>query len=358
MSRETILAATIGAGAGALLTALYFQSRSETPGANEGSENVTREKQSLKGHDTACTVTVGNSEDPPVIKDHETLRDVVKRVLKGAGFGHEEQQLCADHLVEANLHGHDSHGIQMLPLYVAATKTGRIKPGVVPRFQYECDGRMVVMEAFEGDSSGLGQVMGNKGVNALIAQTKKHGLALLSLKQSFHIGRVGTYSEMCNEAGLVSVFFTNVTDHDPFVIPFGGKRARCGTNPLTMGMPNKEQPQGFVLDFATSFLAAGKLQNLCSKGLPAPPGCVLDNKGNPSLDPREPWRSGEDQGGILSFGLHKGSGLMLGIELMVNQFESCYLFIFIVFNQRDLKGWSHYRWWNSCTHTPPTSYYG
>lgn len=105
--------------------------------------------------------------------------------------------------------------------------------------------------------------------------------------------------------------------------PFGGREARCGTNPYTCGVPWPGQPGGVVLDFATSVMANGKLKDYMSKAEPLPDHVVLDKHGDPSNDPAETFRERlEDKGCILPFGGHKGSGLMFVIELLVSHHKS------------------------------------
>lgn len=113
------------------------------------------------------------------------------------------------------------------------------------------------------------------------------------------------------------MFHTNVVDKQPLVAPFGGREARCGTNPYTCGVPWSGQPGGIVLDFATSVMANGKLKDFLNKAESLPDHVVLDKHGNPSNDPAETFRERvEDKGCILPFGGHKGSGLMFVIELL------------------------------------------
>eukprot|EP00040_Diaphanoeca_grandis_P022903 m.123881 g.123881 ORF g.123881 m.123881 type:complete len:434 (+) comp29020_c0_seq1:265-1566(+) len=248
---------------------------------------------------------------------HDRLRPFIEEILSKAGFSDVEKSLMSNHLVEANLKGHDSHGVQMVPAYIEAVKTGRLKPRFPTSIELQCNGQFISVNGKDGDTHGAGHVLCHKATVALINAAKQHGIAVMALKSAFHVGRVGTFAEMATREGLVSFFHTNVVDHEPIVAPYGGIKARCGTNPYTCGIPFSEQIGGIVLDFATSTMANGKLQNLLSKAERVPDGVVINKNGEPSNDPSETFKLDHtERGCILPFGLHKGASLMLVNELL------------------------------------------
>src|SRR5271163_3067132 len=117
-----------------------------------------------------------------------------------------------------------------------------------------------------------------------IARAKQTGVACVALRNSCHIGRIGTYGEQCAQAGLVSMHYVNVVGGEPAVAPFGGREPRMLTNPYCCAVP---RPDGnhIILDFATSAIAIGKLRVAHLKGEPIAPGALIDADGAPTTDP-------------------------------------------------------------------------
>ena len=144
------------------------------------------------------------------------------------------------------------------------------------------------------------------------ARAKAHGVCVVGLAHSHHLGRIGQWAEQCVEHGLVSIHFVNVLSR-PIVAPFGGRDARLGTNPFCVGIP---RPGGepIVLDFATSKIAQGKTRVAYNKGVAIEPGTLIDDHGEPTTNPR--YTVVEPIGALLPFGEHKGAGLALICELL------------------------------------------
>lgn len=238
---------------------------------------------------------------------HDHLEAYVAALFSAAGSSRREAALLANHLVEANLRGHDSHGIGVIPMYMRALAKG----GLVlnQRLVTALDtGGMLIFDA----GRGMGQVMAHDAMALAINRAADTGSAVVSLRNSHHIGRIGTYAEQCAEAGMVSIHFVNVVA-GAFVAPFGGTRARLGTNPFAAGFPRHGEAP-LVIDFATSRLAAGKVRVAQNKGVELPPGALLDNQGRPTTDPAR--LSDDPPGSLVAFGEHKGSALMLACELL------------------------------------------
>jgi uncharacterized oxidoreductase len=112
--------------------------------------------------------------------------------------------------------------------------------------------------------------------------------------------------------GLVSVHFVNVISR-PIVAPFGGGDARFGTNPFTVGIPVSDGDP-IILDFATSVMAQGKARVAFNKGEQMASGCLIDDNGMPTTDPK--FAVIEPYGAIAAFGEHKGYGLAVVCELL------------------------------------------
>jgi len=235
------------------------------------------------------------------------LARAIEAIVAAGGSEPREAQLVAENLVTANLTGHDSHGVGMIPRYVESLKEGGLRPNRHP--QLKLDGGALV--ALDGQA-GYGQVIGLEATAIAIERAKAHGVCVMALANSHHLCRIGQWAEQAVAEGLVSISFVNVISRS-IVAPFGGSDARFGTNPCTVGVPLAGQPP-FILDMATSGVAQGKVRVAHNKGEQLPPGLLLDDKGNPTVDARfgviEPF------GALTTFGLHKGYGLAVVCELL------------------------------------------
>lgn len=240
---------------------------------------------------------------------HERLRAAGARVLTAAGAREVDARIVADHLVDSNLAGHDSHGIGMLPHYVRAIAAGLIDP----RAHAAVEDRGGAVIAVDG-RKGFGQVVAREATAAGMARARTTGVALVALRGAFHVGRIGTYAEQAAAEGLVSIHFVNVVGHAPLVAPFRGTDARFSTNPFCAAIPAMGGKPAVVLDFATSLVALGKVRVARNKGERLPDGVLLDGAGRGTTDPAVMYE--EPRGAILPFGLHKGYGLAFLCELL------------------------------------------
>jgi uncharacterized oxidoreductase len=239
----------------------------------------------------------------------DRLTRIVSAMLERAGTLRANARICAEHLVAANLKGHDSHGVGMAPAYLDWIADGRLFPNRRAKVIADKAAVLVVDGRF-----GLGPVIGRQTMELAIARARESGVACVALRHSCHIGRIGAYGEQCADAGLISMHYVNVVGHGPMVAPFGGREPRMVTNPYCCAVP---RPGGdhIVLDFATSAVAAGKLRVAWMKGEPAPAGALMDAEGRPTTDPAAFF--GPQAGGfLLPFGLHKGGGLQILCELL------------------------------------------
>lgn len=237
----------------------------------------------------------------------EALRRFVAAVVAAGGSSEREATLVAHNLVEANLTGHDSHGVGMLPRYVDNLLAGGLKANQSLRVVTD-HGSLLTLDG----QAGYGQVMGHEAMELGIARARSHGVAVLGLANAHHIGRIGHWAEQCLQAGLVSIHFVNVIS-EPIVAPFGGTDGRFVTNPMCVGLP-VAGADPIVLDFATSRIAMGKVRVAFNKGEAVPPGILIDAQGQPSTDPGVMFR--EPHGALLPFGEHKGYGLAVACEIL------------------------------------------
>ncbi len=237
------------------------------------------------------------------------LRDVARRLLAAAGAAEADAAIVADHLVDANLAGHDSHGVGMLPQYVRAIRGGVLDP----RAHAAVEDRGGAVLAVDG-RRGFGQIVAREATAAGIERARATGIALVALRNASHVGRVGAYGLQAAAEGFASVHFVNVVGHGPLVAPFRGSDARLSTNPVCVTVPAAGGKPPVVLDFATSTVALGKVRVALNRGLPLPEGVLIDAAGRPTTDPRVMYE--EPRGAILPLGLHKGYGLALACELL------------------------------------------
>ena len=240
------------------------------------------------------------------------LRRVIRTLLERAGSEPAEAVQVADHLVDANLRGHDSHGIGMIPHYVHNITNQTMCPNTA--LSVVKDGGAVML--FDG-GLGFGQRVGVEMMERLIERARAHGAVVASLRNVHHLGRIGAYAEMAVAAGLVSIHFVNVTGHPPLVAPYRGSQARFGTNPICIGVPGTSRHEPFLLDMATSVIALGKVRVALNKGERITAGTLVDAQGQPTTDPKVMFPDDEaERGALLPLALHKGYGLLFAAELL------------------------------------------
>ena len=237
------------------------------------------------------------------------LFDLVVLTARAMGSSPAEAQDVAEHLVAANLAGHDSHGVGMLPDYVRMRHEGLLVPNQTLATLVD-RGSVLVLDARRG----FGQAMAKEAMRRGIAKARELGSATVALRNSSHIGRIGHWAEQCAAAGMVSVHFVNVADHAPLQAPYGCSDSRLGTNPFAIGVPGADGQPLYVLDMATSAIAFGKARVARNKGVPVPEGVLIDAQGRPTTDPTTYVDT--KQGALLAFGAHKGSGLAILCEVL------------------------------------------
>ncbi len=236
------------------------------------------------------------------------LHGWIERLFAAAGSDPSEARLTADHLVGANLSGHDSHGAGMVPRYVSSLLNGELQLNRAVEVVSDT-GSIVVLDG----QRGMGQSIAHQAMAIAIERVRLHGVAVLALRNSHHIGRVGHWAEQAAAAGFVSVHFVNAVSSKPIVAPHGGIEPRFNTNPFTVAIPREDQ-QPILLDFATSAIAQGKVRVAYNKGAKVPAGALIDADGRPSDDPGVMFEP--PLGALLTFGAHKGFGMAVVCELL------------------------------------------
>jgi uncharacterized oxidoreductase len=241
----------------------------------------------------------------------QVLRTRCAAILEAAGSGKDEARKVACNLVLANLSGHDSHGVGMIPRYVDAVLEGGLQPNAKAKVVLDAMSLITV-----DGQRGYGQVVGEESMQLAMARAQETGSCVLALANAHHLGRIGHFAEMAVAHGLVAIHFVNVQSR-PVVAAWGGADGRYGTNPCCIGIPLKGR-EPFVLDFATSRVAQGKMRVAHNEGRRVEEGLLIDEHGRPTTDPGVVvvTQSNGLFGALMPFGEHKGYGLAVACELL------------------------------------------
>ena len=243
-----------------------------------------------------------------MILQADFLFDLTRRIFLAIGSNKEEAEVVAQRLVNANLSGHDSHGVIRIPTYIKWIQEGKTQLNQTIDIETD-NGSMVVVDG----KVGLGQSIGQQAMALGIERAREHGVAVIALKDSAHLGRIGDWPEMCAEAGMVSVHFVNTSGMGNLVAPYGAIERRLSANPFAAGVPtDSEFP--LILDMSACTIAEGKIRVALHAGKQVPEGCIIDSEGQPTTDPKTFY--GPPAGSILPIAGHKGYALSIIIEMM------------------------------------------
>src|SRR5688500_4048156 len=237
----------------------------------------------------------------------QALARAIDAIVRAGGSEPREARLVADNLVLANLLGHDSHGVGMIPRYVSALLEGGLSVNRHPEVRLDA----ATLLALDG-CQGYGQAIGLEAMELALERARRQGCCVMTLATVHHLGRIGHWAEMAVAQGLLPIHSANVISHAR-VAAHGGADARFGTNPLCIGIPLPGEAP-FLLDMATSAVAQGKMPVAHNHGDKVAPGLLIDERGRPSDDPR--YAVVPPLGAILPFGGHKGYGIALACELL------------------------------------------
>ena len=260
----------------------------------------------------------GNQDDALAI-DAARLRAAVAAIFTAAGCDTEEGARIGRYLVEANLTGHDSHGVIRVPRYVHWLDTGAVHAGRSVKTVVDT-GPLAVLD---GDH-GFGQTIGEQAVTLAVEKAREFGVAVVGLRNSGHLGRIGDWAELAASRGLISIHFVNTSGLGMLVAPFGGTERRMSTNPICIGVPMPEGPPA-VLDCATSIVAEGKVLVALNGGKPLPEGALIERDGTLTTDPAaiygtiegtQPHDQRTGAAAVRAMGEHKGSGISIMCEIL------------------------------------------
>jgi len=273
----------------------------------------------------------------------ERLMEIARVLLQAAGASEEEAATVARYNIGANLVGHDSHGIILIPTYIDRIKNNHIVPGA-PWVITQETGNTTVVDG----NWGFGYVVTDRAMRHTIEKAKKGGVAATTVFRQSHVGRLASYPLMAAQEGMIAMITADSGRSAKAVAPFGGAKARLGTNPICFAIPsNLEGPLFF--DMATSAAAAGKINVATARGEQVPAGWLIDAEGRPSTDPRVLKQGGAllpvgGTEGYKGYGLAtiveilSGllTGLGFGVEPSGRHNDGCFIAVFNVSAFRDL----------------------
>lgn len=232
----------------------------------------------------------------------DVLRQMVVTSLERRGAPSDKARLQAELLVEAELRGLPSHGVQRLPRLLRRIERGLANPRTTGTRQWTRQAFLSI----DGER-GLGPVVVMAAMDELAQAVTSCGIAIAAIRNTNHIGMLAYYAEAAALAGQVGIVMST---SEALVHPYGGTQAMLGTNPIAVGIPTASDP--FLLDLATSIVSMGKIHNHALRGEPIPAGWAVDAAGRSTTDPEA-----AKAGAIAPFGDAKGYGLGLAIELLV-----------------------------------------
>lgn len=240
----------------------------------------------------------------------EPLQAFVAAVVRRMGADADVAAEVSQHLVRANLSGHDSHGVIRVAQYVAEAERGDLAPSARPALLRETE-----VAALVDARRSFGHFATMYATEWCVGRARRHGVAMAAVRTCPHIGRLGEYTERAAADGLIGIVTIGQAGAGVGgVVPFGGRDRFLATNPWSLSAPG--QTRAMVFDAATSAIAEGKVRFARAKGTELPPGAIQDREGQPSRSPEDFYAGGAilPLGGTLSG--HKGYGLGLASALI------------------------------------------
>ena len=234
--------------------------------------------------------------------NHERLLDFCAAVYEKVGVPAPDARVVADTLVQADLWGHQSHGVLRLGWYRDRIVNKVMNPVTKPEFVVDA-GAMALIDGHDG----VGQVLTTLATKEAVKRAKAHGIGAVGVRMSNHFGTCMYYTMMGAREGCVMFLTTN---GGPAMAPWGGMKKIIGTNPWSVAAPVGKRPP-FVVDMAATGVARGKIYLARNKNLPIPLGWAINAKGEPTTDPQEAI-----DGIILPMAEHKGYAIAAMVDVL------------------------------------------
>ena len=231
-----------------------------------------------------------------------TLIRIVVEILEAVGVRQEHALLVARALVNADLEGVASHGVMLLPMYVARLRAGSVSVDGMPAIVQDCGG-LVIMSA----AHVLGQVSATIAVDLAIERARTHGISAVAVREAFHFGAASYWARQFANSGMIGFAFSNTR---PLMPAPGGAERLVGNNPLSIAFPSAAG-EPLVIDMAMSATAMGKIRLAETRGHAIAEGWATDAQGKPTTSPTEAIK-----GMLLPAAGPKGFGLAVAIDLL------------------------------------------
>ena len=206
--------------------------------------------------------------------DYAKTRAFCIKAFQGYGFTQKESTQITDVLLDADLSGIESHGVQRMIRYHKEITEGMAKIDAKPQIVKQTP----LSATIEGNDA-MGQVLSVKAMEMAIDKAKQHGIGMVTVRNSNHYGIAGFYTRMAAQQGLIGICMTN---SEAIMVPTFGKEAMLGTNPIAFSMPASPIP--FTFDAATTVVPRGKLEVYAKRDGVIKDGWALDENGHPSTD--------------------------------------------------------------------------
>ncbi|MFT5365538.1 MAG: putative oxidoreductase [Candidatus Latescibacterota bacterium] len=238
--------------------------------------------------------------------DHTPLRKLLADLFQSVNLPEDQAHIMANHLVEANLMGHDSHGVIRTPSYLRGIQAGKMKPVGDLKIVRESPASLVI----DGEGS-LGIVLAHRAMEMATDRALEHTFGAVAVHQCSHIGRLGDFPPKAAERDCIGLLMLNGGSR--FTAPFGGTGRRLPPNPIAFSAPTLNGPP-LMLDITTSMAAGGKVQVYEARGEQVPEGWLVDENGKTVTDPaifHEGLAAMLPLGGSLG---HKGYGLGMMVD--------------------------------------------
>ena len=245
---------------------------------------------------------------------YDVLKEFCTKAFTQVGFSKKESAIIVDVLLQSDLYGIESHGVQRLVRYHKGIEKGLIKVDAKPEIVFETP-ISAVIEANEA----MGQLVSHQAMSLAIEKAKKSGVGIASVRNSNHFGIAGYYAKMACDQGLIGWATTN---SEAIMVPTYGRLAMIGSNPIAMAVP--ADPYDFLFDASTTVVTRGKLEMYNKAGKELPAGWALDKDGKPSTDATDVLKNiiAKNGGGIMPLGgasevlgSHKGYGYGMVCEI-------------------------------------------
>lgn len=239
----------------------------------------------------------------------DRLTRIAAALLRASGATPDEAEAVATGCIEANLVGHDSHGVIAVPTYIDRVKAGHIVPGAAWTIEQESPATTVIDGHW-----GFGFHVNAQAMRLTIDKAKRTNVAAVTVFRQSHVGRLGAYPLMAAREGMIGIATADSGRSPKLVAPFGGREARLGTNPIAIAVPS-DLDGPLCLDMATSAVAGGKIALAAARGEQIPPSWIIGADGKQTTDPTQLRKGGAllPLGGEVGY---KGSGLAAMVEIL------------------------------------------